>query len=80
MEQETYRKGVREYYFRKYLANRSDLRRNTLFVAVLDTTGLLILLFAYLIDTWVGSSYWTEVADTVAAVFIWEPVHSDFGR
>ena len=75
VEQEAYRKGVKEYYFTKYLANRSDLRRNTLFAVVLAATGLLILLFAYLIDGWFGSPYWTEVADTVAAVFIWESVH-----
>lgn len=75
IEQNAYRKGVKEYYFTKYLANRSDLRRNTLFAVVLATTGLLILLFAYLIDGWFGSPYWTEVADTVAAVFIWESVH-----
>ena len=48
VEQEAYRKGVKEYYFTKYLANRSDLRRNTLFAVVLAATGLLILLFGAL--------------------------------
>jgi len=75
VEQDAYRKGVKEYYFTKYMDNRSDLRRNALFAVVLAMTGLLILLFAYLIDAWVRSPYWTEVADTVAAVFIWESVH-----
>lgn len=73
-EQEAYRKGVKEYYLGEYITTQKELRRNTILAFVLLITGLIALYVMNLIDAYWGSSYWTEVVDIVAWVFVWESV------
>lgn len=73
-EQEAYRTGIREYYMIRYLSCRKELRRNTFIAALLAATGMLALFVMHLIDLWTGSSFWSEVVDIIAWVFVWESV------
>ena len=73
-EQAAYRLGVREFYLIRYLSVRRELRRNLLLAFTLAAAGMLLLLTAHLIDTYLGFPYWTELTDIVAWVFVWEAV------
>jgi hypothetical protein len=73
-EQNTYKEAIREHYFVRYLICKRELRRNALLTAFLAITGMLMLLISYFIDAQWGNLFWTEVADIVAWVFVWESV------
>lgn len=73
-EKVIYRNAIREYYTERYISVKKELQRNTLISILLGIFGVIALVGALLIEQKSGNIVWTEVADIVAWVLLWEAV------
>lgn len=73
-EKEEYRQAIKEYYTELYIANKRELKRNTMIALLLTLAGVVALVAAFLIEHQTANPIWTEVVDIIAWVFLWEAV------
>lgn len=73
-EKEEYRRAIKEYYTERYIANKRELKRNSIIALLLALAGVITLAAAFFIEHQTASPIWTEVVDIIAWVFLWEAV------
>ena len=80
-EQKVYEKAIREHYETRYIQSRREWIRNVIVSVVLAASGLGLLFLTAFLDERFGLPVWTELADIVSWVFLWESVDvSVFGN
>ena len=73
-EKAEYKNAIKEYYTKRYVSDKRELRRNTLIALLLAAAGIIALFAAIIVEIQTDSPIWTEVVDIIAWVLIWEAV------
>ena len=73
-EKAEYKNARKEYYTKRYVSDKRELRRNTLIALLLAAAGIIALFAAIIVEIQTDSPIWTEVVDIIAWVLIWEAV------
>ena len=73
-EKEEYKSAIKEYYTKRYISDKRELRRNTWIAIILAIAGIIALFAAIIVEMQTDSPIWTEVIDIIAWVLIWESV------
>ena len=73
-EKELYRKAIKEYYKEKCVASSRELNKSNLIALFLTIAGVFVLALAFLLEQNMPISFWAELVDIVAWVFLWEAV------
>ncbi|MBQ9792794.1 MAG: hypothetical protein IJW32_03540 [Clostridia bacterium] len=73
-EKELYRKAIKEYYKEQSVATSRELNKSNLIALFLTIAGIFVLALAFLLEQHMPISFWAELVDIVAWVFLWEAV------
>lgn len=73
-EKELYKKAIKEYYREKCVASSRELNKSNLIALFLTIAGIFVLALAFLLEQNMPISFWAELVDIVAWVFLWEAV------
>ena len=73
-EKAEYKNAIKEYYTKRDVSDKRELRRNTLIALLLAAAGIIALFAAIIVEIQTDSPIWTEVVDIIAWVLIWEAV------
>ena len=73
-EKEEYKSAIKEYYTKRYVSDKRELRRNTWIAIFLAIAGIIALFAAIVVELKTENPIWTEVVDIIAWVLIWESV------
>ena len=73
-EKELYKKGIKEYYNEKSIANARELKRNNIIAALLTILGIFVLVLQLFFEYKLSNLIWSEFIDIVAWVLLWEAV------
>ena len=73
-EKEIYRKAIKEYYKEQCVATTREINKNNLISLFLFIAGVFVLGLAFLLQVKSTLSFWAEIIDIVAWVFVWESV------
>ena len=73
-EKEIYKKAIKEYYKEQCVATTREINKNNLISLFLFIAGVFVLGLAFLLQVKSTLSFWAEIIDIVAWVFVWESV------
>lgn len=73
-EKVIYEKAIKEYYQEQSIAMSRELNKSNLIALFLMLAGIFVLALAFLLEYKATISFWAEIVDIVAWVFVWEAV------
>lgn len=69
-----YKRAIKEYYREQCFANKAEINKNNLIAVLLMLAGVFVLALAFLLEYKASISFWAEIIDIIAWVFVWEAV------